>query len=392
MPVRPLYLGAAAAAALLLVVGVVVTADRRDARPGSTGAGATRTPDVTGQSGTAALQEPGPDTLPQATEQPSGFVTSSTAAAGDPNLIVFGLFSKGRMVAVTMGTLLRTVANPNPNGFPANAASGVTGSAAATARVGDAVVVAATDQAQLVRLTHDFKQRDVLTVSDAIGSGKATILYGSLVPLGGDDLAVTLAFGSKVAALRVNVRSWQIVVSKVYDDRFAGAPQGCLGPAGQLVMVTTGHVDYLDAATMERRRSATLDGTPIGAACVGQSVVVTNFDQGSGFILDADARVVRRFTYEGQGTSNVIPAPRLGAVFLTEPDTGRVIRCAIPAGRCVSGDRVGRKPTDLALIGDRLVVAVENDHALAVVDARTLRLIGTASIPDTPRTILAYGT
>jgi hypothetical protein len=392
MPVRPRYLGAAAAAALLLVAGVVVTASRRDGQPNPSGSGVIRTPDVNGQSGTTNLQESGPDALPQASEQASGFVTPSTAAAaGDPNLIVFGLFSKGRMVAVTMGSLLHTIAHPNPQGFPASAASAVTGSAIATARVGDAVVVAATDQAQLVRLTHDFRQRDVLTVSDAIGSGDATILYGSLVPLGGDDLAVTLAFGSKVAALRVNVKSWQIVASKVYDDRFAGAPQGCLGPSG-LAMVTTGHVDFLDPTTLERRRTATLDGAPVGAACLGKYVVVTSFDNGDIWLLDGDARVVAGFGYKGKGTTNIIAAPKLGAVFLTEPDSGKVFRCSPRSGQCVSSGRIGQKPTDLALVGNYLVVAVENDHALAVVDARTLRLIGTASIPDTPRTILAYGT
>lgn len=388
----PSGLGAGAVVAFLsLALGVFVV--NRDGHPSSFLPTPARTPDISGQSGSVRLQQPRPDDLPEASEQPSGFVspTGPATTGGDRTIVVFGLFNKGRMVAVTMDSLLHSIASPDPRGyFPANAASPVTGAAIVTARVGDAVVVAATNQAQLVRLTRDFHQRDTLTVSDAIGSGDAILKYGSLVAIGGDDLAVTLAFDDKIAVLRVNVRTWRIVASKVYDDRFAGGPQACLRSDGLLAVVSTGHVDYLDPLTLERRRTATLDGTPSGAACLGRTVVVTNFDRGSGYLLDGTARVTGTFRYHGNGTSQVIAAPSLGAVFLTEPVDGTVTRCAIPSGRCVTSGRIGEKPTDLVLVGTRLVVTLESDRRLAVLDARTLDLIGTAEVPDMPRTLLAF--
>jgi hypothetical protein len=348
-------------------------------------------PATTGQSGSGPLQQPGPGDLPAASHSPSGFTQASAqTTGGDNTVIVFGLFTNDRMVAVSMDNLLLAVAHPNESAFPANAVSATTGSAIATGRVGDAVVVAATDQAQLVRLTRDLKQRDTLTVSDAIGSGDLTLSYGSVVPVGGGDVDVTVAFDSKVAVLRVNVPSWKIVTSKVYDDRFAGTPQACLlGATLQLVLVSTGHVDYLDPISLERLWTVAPGGTPSGAACIGQNVVVTNFDQGTASVLDG-TRVVKTFAYEGQGTDKVIAAPDLGAVFLTEPENGTVIRCAIPSGRCTTGPRVGSKPTDMTLVGDRLIVAVEGDKSLALVNARSLALIGVARVPDTPRTLLSF--
>jgi hypothetical protein len=336
------------------------------------------------------MQQPGPGDLPGASASPSGFAQASASGTGDRTVVVFGLFTNDRMVAVSMDNLAVALAHPDAGAFPANAVSPTTGSAVATARIGDAVVVAASDQAQLVRLTRDFKQRDTLSVSDRLGSGDLPLFYGSVVPIGGGDADVTVAFHDKIGVLRVNVPSWRVVASKVYDDRFAGAPQGCLGPSRQLVVVSTGYVDYLDPLTLDRVRSTPIDGTPIGAACLGERVVVTNFDRGSGFVLDARARVVSTYTYQGRGTSNILAAPSLGAVFLTEPDDGTVIRCTIPGGRCVTGPVVGQKPTAMTLVGDRLVVAVEGDKALAVVNARTLDLIGVARVPDTPRTLLSF--
>jgi hypothetical protein len=316
--------------------------------------------------------------------------TPGAARPGEAaDLIAVGELHGKRLYAVPFPTLLESARRHGqivPSGV---AASPIVGSPSAIGRVGPYLVIANTNVRTLVRLDAHWNAPKELSVAEALHAGNVDLYYGAVVPLSANQAAVSVAFGAKVGIVVVDVARFEVVKAKVFEDRSASFPPLCRTDSGKLFLVSgQGTVDVLDGTSLERLATAGRSAWfPTGAACVGPRAWVSDDGSPTGRIYDEAARQVGSFDWAGTSSAYLTYSPAQGRVFGSDSGSGRVFSCPLSGGRCATSAALGKKPTDLLVYGDYLLVTLEDTQAVAVVRAADLGIEGVAGFPGLPRTV-----
>lgn len=307
-----------------------------------------------------------------------------------PNLrdaVLVGYLDESRLVAISRENLVSAATNPDSSKLVASRVSPVVGAPLLVQLVGRSdVLVATTNQAQLIRLRGDWSNVDALDVVGAIGRENSTIRYGGLLT-SEDSAFVTAAVGQELVILRVDLAKWRVTKHRFLKERFASFPQSCLLDTDTIVMASNQRVDFIDPSTLATKRSVRITGDPIGVACAEGRIWVSDLNQSHLSVLSASGKLVSRPRWQGDGSSHLFYSSRHKSTYGTDPVANVVFRCGLEDQSCSTLKVDGDKPTDLLVIGDVLVVTLENSQAIQMMDVQPLRSLGVASFPGVPRTL-----
>ena len=301
--------------------------------------------------------------------------------------IAIGELHDKRLYAVELGELVAAAKRRETKELDVAGISRPVGSPVAAAYAGQDLVVASTNVRTLVKLVPTWDAAQEVSVADAIGSGSSRLRYGAVIPVDEGHVAVSVAFSNKLAVVVVNVPTFQVVKAKVFDDRFAGFPEMCRSDSGRLFIASTRFVDVL-TPDLERVASLATDWIGIGSACVGNQAWISESDKPLGHVLNEDAKEVGTFQWDGDSSNRLIYSQQTARVYGTDQVKGIVFGCPVAGGQCATSERIGNKPTDLLAVDSHLIVALENDAAIAVLRADNLAIEGTAGFPGSPRTVI----
>lgn len=236
----------------------------------------------------------------------------------------------------------------------------------------------------LVRLRDGWQRAETLSIQQALDSGDSLLGIGTLV-LRGSKVLVPVETAEGIWVVAVDLASWTVTAKVLLDGRYIGGPSACLASDGTLAVVWSRGVDLLDAETLRLKASLPLDDLVSGVACAEDRIWIPSAVAGRGTIVDTSGSVVGSFEWDGTGSTYVIYDRDLGAVLGTDQDAGAVFRCETRTGRCRTTSRVGAKPTDLLVVGSRVVVTLEVSTSIGVVEAESLAVVGTVPMPGRPR-------
>lgn len=332
-----------------------------------------------------SASEPNADDGPQGA---SATAPSLSAMSGERELVVAGGLRSRRLYALPLGPLLeRAERDPNAKSIPFASISEPVGSARQVVATPDSLIVASSNLRTLVKVPKLLVGKPTeLALADVIGSGNRDLRQGMFL-VASDRLLVAVGFGTRMAIVDVDPVSFTAKNHVIFDDRF-GHPTICIPSSGRHVfMLTSGWLDVLDPTNLARLGSVRPNGSPGGLECVGTNAWVSDTNTGSGGIWASDLSSVGSFRWPGQGTLYLHFAPQRDTVYGTDPVEGTVFACSTSGGECRTSIRVGNKPTDLLAVGGRVLVTLESDGRLGVVDASDLRVAGSVSFPDMPRTL-----
>lgn len=327
--------------------------------------------------------------LPGEPTSPSTTAPGNARPGEAADLIAVGELHAKRLYAMPFSALLQSARAHGTNVTSGAAVSPIVGSPVAIARVGPYLVIANTNVRTLVRLDSHWNAPAELSVAEALHAGDLDLYYGAVVPLDQSHAIVSVAFGAKVGLVLVDVARFTVVKTKVFEDRSASFPPLCRTDSGKLFLVSgQGTVDVLDGSTLERVASAGRSNWyPVAAACVGSRAWVADDASPTGRIYDDSARQVGAFDWTGESSGYLAYSPEKGRVFGSDSGSGSVFSCPLSGGRCATSARLGKKPTDLLVYGDYLLVTLEDAQAVAVVRTADLGVEGVTGFPGLPRTL-----
>jgi hypothetical protein len=294
-----------------------------------------------------------------------------------------GLLEESRLAEIALPDLLRSETGAT---LTAGRVSPVIGAPLIVAPVGDDLVVATSNQSELIRLGSDWNTVRTLDVAQAIGRTGSIIRFGSIVERG-RSILLSLSAGSVIDVIEVDVARWRVVRHRSYSGRFAAYPRLCALDAETLAMVTSTGLDLLDAGSLASRRFVRIGGAPGGLACGGGRAWVSDVFASTGRVYGANGGSSGGFAWSGEGSSWLTWDGGASAIFGVDPTAGRVFTCSARDLRCSTSGVVGRKPTSLVRVGDRLAVTLEDSRGLAVLSLPSLVLEGVATIRDAPRAL-----
>ncbi len=314
-----------------------------------------------------------------------------TAEVGSPSLVTehgavvyFGDVQDDRIVPTRPRDLLESPPSGASASFAVVGASPVVGAPIATAAVGEHLVVASTNQAELVRLDRDLGGLRTLTLKELLGTS-SELWFGSVIPVSGERVVVSVGFASTVALIEVDVPKWTVTRHVVFSDRFAAFPRLCRA-RDRLFLLTTRIVDVV-SADLARQASVAVDVATIGIACGQDSAWVVGVSAPRVSEITSEGTTGRTLQWRGQGAGDMYFDHEHGVVYGSDQAEGSVFACTV-GGECRTSGRLGKKPTNLVRVGGHLVVTVEQARAVAVLDASTLRLVRSVAFPGVPRTVL----
>lgn len=310
--------------------------------------------------------------------------------------ILVGWLDEARLVAVGLDALLGAAREKGR--LKADLVTPVVGSPDLAAVVDDDVILTASNHRQLVRLRGDWGKPEALSVAPAIRSGDSILGFGALVRWK-NSLLLTVDYfagGDRVAVLDVDPIGWAIRRVAIWDDRFGSYPSACLAGDGTLGLLTMagdgdGRLDLIDPESLRREASIRVGKLPGGLACANNEFWVTDAERPAGVILRTNGTRAGSFKWRGGGSTVVSYSPEHSRVVGTDPYAGVVFSCEVASRRCTTSERIGRKPTSLLILQGKILVCLELSEAIAILDARTLRLEGTAPFPGPPRTLTFLG-
>lgn len=316
--------------------------------------------------------------------KPSAAPPRSTGA--NPFIAIGELHDK-RLYAFELSELIAAAKRGvDGNELIAAGLSPVVGSPLAAAYAGPDLVLASTNVRTLVKLTPKWDVAKELSITEAIGSGASILRYGGIVAVDESHVAVSVAFSNKLAVVLVDVPTFTVSRSKVFNDRFAGFPSMCRTDTGNLFVVSTGFVDVL-APKLDRVATLPTDWAATATACVGSQAWISDNDKPSGRIVNEQAKEVGTFQWSGSSSSYLRYSPDTGRVYGSDQTSGAVFSCPQSGGQCVSSKAIGKKPTDLLVQGPYILVTLEGDGAVAVLRTTDLGVEGLVRFPGSPRTV-----
>lgn len=308
--------------------------------------------------------------------------------------VAIGWLEQSRLIAVDLDDLQSKARLKRVGKFRAERVSPIVGAPVATVRVNRSLVIASTDQAELVRLAPDWRHLQTLAIADRLDVPPGVpIRYGTLV-LRGRTILAPVAYGSKFALIEVDLSSWSVSRHRVFADRFSD-PSACLLDDGSLAVLNRARdsskvvIDIVNPKNLARRNTITLPGDPVNIACVKDSVWAADFQRPRGYVVTRTGRHVGTFEWrgDGAGVGDLIFSRAHQRVYGADTSANVVYSCGIHSRRCKTSQPIGSKPTSLLTIGNDLFVAAELSQQIWVLDAGTLRREGSVTLPGSPRTL-----
>lgn len=308
--------------------------------------------------------------------------------------VVIGELDFSRLLATDIDYLIGAARRNESKMFKADRISTVVGAAISVVAIGDDLVIASTNHAELVLLMSDnWEEPRTLALAPLLRSGEAPLNFGTLLHWKGS-VIVPVGFGETVALVKVDLERWALGAHRRYPDRFESLPPACLTSDGVLALAVksvedwSSRLDLLNPDTLERRGTVPLPGSRGGVACIEDQIWTTDSDSSDGQVFLSSGRAVGSFVWNGRRDAfELIADPSQGKIFGSDRAAGVVFACAVRDRACQTSARVGRKPTNLLVHGESLFITLEQSSAVGLLDARSLTLLGRAGFPGTPRTL-----
>lgn len=313
------------------------------------------------------------------------------AQAGDTELsgnLAIANLEESRLLAVRPGFLVESASKePVDHQFEILRVSPVVGAAAIVHQVGSDLIIAATNQSELVRMKPDWKHLDTLPLATIVGV-KGVSDYGAILEYK-DSLFVTMYFDGKTALFEVDPIRWVVKKHRIYTDRFT-LPSACITQDGQIAFVSRSipgppgdpALDFIDPTSLDRQKSVVI--ASVGdVECIGETVWISNYDTPRGEVFGINGKRIGKFEWTGKGSQQLLYSALHGRLFGSDQSGGVVFSCDVKSRACRTGPTIKAKgkPTDFTLIGNKMFLDLELAQSIAVLDAVSLRSFGTVGFP-----------